>query len=479
MISAVERFEAATQSFENGTYGDAIKKFEEFIDKHPSHEKIPLAKVKLVQSLLADTFKQRNWDETIVRAEKHLPALLEDDEVDLEPIRQDLAVMLPNSTLEMAKRATKQDTKAELVEQLNKAKKAKQLVDNPVYVPNSKRKQANIAKVLDDIDEEIAKGDGLIQKQNDFDQAMAQIAAFRTDGQTDKAFATYNELIRDYGDLRANEQLQNEMRQVSQIESRLVKAITPELGSANAVRNSPIQSSSILASLNGTPIESLRGEMIPVLVDGSVFGMDVSDGAVYWRHYVGYQSNIEPIKIDEQRILISDRSKNDLLLVAAKDGTVRWRAEVGEAFLQPQVDEGQILLTTESGKLMKLQLDSGQVMAASQIPQTANVPMVLSKRTGSIIQAGFYSNLYVLSADDLTCNDVFLLRSLPRKYRGPAGGLEQHDSGCRQPIGRLRFECARADGRRQSATGSTYSTSDTRCRDQSACSIWSFHVDHL
>ena len=110
MISAVERFEAATQSFENGTYGDAIKKFEEFIEKHPSHEKIPLAKVKLVQSLLADTFKQNNWDETIVRAEKHLPKLLEDDQIDLEPIRQDMAVILPNTTLEMAKRATKQET---------------------------------------------------------------------------------------------------------------------------------------------------------------------------------------------------------------------------------------------------------------------------------------------------------------------------------------------------------------------------------
>ena len=409
MISAVERFEAATTSFENGTYGDAIKKFEEFIEKHPSHEKIPLAKVKLVQSLLADTFKQRNWDETIVRAEKHLPKLLEDDQVDLEPIRQDLAVILPNTTLEMAKRATKQETKSGLLEQLDKAKNARKLVDNPVYVPNSKRKQANIAKVLDDIEEEIAKGDGLIQKQDDFDEALSKIATHRSQGETDKAFAIYNELIRDYGDLRANEQLQNEMKQVSQFESKLVKVISPTLSKASAVRGSPINSSVILASQNGTPIESLRGEIVPFLVDGAVFGIDVGDGAVVWRHHVGYQTDLEPVKVEGNRVLISDAAQNDLILVDAADGSVLWRIEVGEPYLQPQLVDDLILLTTKSGKLMKMFLESGEISAASQIPQSTNVPMVASKRTNAIVQSGFYSNLYVLSGDDLSCQDVIYL----------------------------------------------------------------------
>ena len=409
MISAVERFEAATKSFENGTYGDAIKKFEEFIEKHPSHEKIPLAKVKLVQSLLADTFKQRNWDETIVRAEKNLPELLEDDQIDLEPIRQDLSVILPNATLELARRATKQESKSELISELDKAKNAKKLVDDPVYIPNSKRKQATVAKLLDDITEEIAKGDGLIRKQDDFDSAMIQIAALRASGETEKAFATYNNLIRDYGDLRANKQLDQEMRQVSQMESKLVKTISPTVAIENAVRVTPIKSSFMLASQNGTPIESLRGEATPFLIDGSVFGIDMGDGRVLWRHHVGFQSTIEPIEVSEGRVLISDHSKNDLLLVSASDGKVIWRSEIGEAFLQPQVDESQILLTTDSGKVMRLELATGNVTVASQIPQSANMPMVRSPRTGLIIQPGFYSNLYLLSGEDLTCKDVFYL----------------------------------------------------------------------
>jgi tetratricopeptide (TPR) repeat protein len=188
LISAEDRFEAANQSFENGTYGDAIKKFEEFLEKHASHEKAPLAKVKLAHALIADTYKRKNWNETIVRAKTQLPPLVEDEDVDLDVIRQDLAVMLPTSVLNLAKIATKQESKSELTAQLAVAKEAKTLVDNPVYIPGSKRKQANVAKLLDEIDEEIAKGEGLIRKQGDFDKAMTEIKTARESSQTDQAF---------------------------------------------------------------------------------------------------------------------------------------------------------------------------------------------------------------------------------------------------------------------------------------------------
>ena len=164
-----------------------------------------------------------------------------------------------------------------------------------------------------------------------------------------------------------------------------------------------------LASQNGTPIESLRGEIVPFLVEGAVFGIDVGDGSVIWRRHVGYQTDLEPVKVEGNRVLLSDAARNDLILVDAADGSVSWRIEVGEPFLQPQIGDNLILLTTKSGKLMKMALESGEISAASQIPQSANVPMVASKRTNAIVQSGFYSNLYILSGDDLSCNDVIYL----------------------------------------------------------------------
>ncbi len=414
LITAEDRFSAANQSFQDGTYGDAIRKYEEFLERHPSHKNAPMAKVKRVQSLLLDTYKQKNYNETVVRAGRELPKLIEDDSIDLEPIRQDLAVILPTSALEIARRATKQDSKSALVEQLAKAKNAKLLVDNPVYIPNSKRKQATIARILDNVEEEISKGEGLIRKQDDFDGALAKISALREQGESEQAFATYNALIRSYGDLQANETLQTEMRQVSELESRLVKPIEPGINTFSSFRPSPIQSSIILASTTGSTIESLTGKIVPILADGSVYGIDIGNGLVKWRTFVGYQTVVQPQMPDGETVLIADQQNHDLLMLRAADGTLVWRSEIGESFLEPQIDESTIFLTTENGKLIRLDLASGAAQAAVKIPQTANVPLTWSSRTGLVIQPGFYSNLYLLSAADLTCKDVFYLGH----YRG-------------------------------------------------------------
>ncbi len=413
MITAVDRFDAAVKSFEDGTYGDAIKKFDEFLEKHGNHEKAPIARVTRVQALLAETFKQKNWDETVARAEKWLPPLIEDEDIDLETIRQDLGVILPNTTLAMAKRATKQDSKPALIEQLAKAKNAKKLIDDPVYIPNSRRKQAQIADLLEKIDEEIAKGDILIKKQDDFESALSEIVSLRDQGQTDQAFSVYNNLIRAYGDLRSNEQLQNEMKQVSQLEAQLVKTIDSSISPAQNDRPSAIASSIILASKTGTPIESLQGQVLPILADGSVYGLDAGDGSIRWRRFVGYQTFIQPVATESDTVLVSDQLHNDLLLVNTDDGQVVWRTEFGETFLTPQVNEDAIFLTAESGNLFRINPADGSIQASVKIPQNASVPMVRFARQKLILQPGNYSNLYILNEEDLTCQDVIYLGHQP------------------------------------------------------------------
>ncbi len=413
-ITAEDRFEAANKSFQNGTYGDSIKRFNEFLEKHPSHKNAPAAKVTLVEATLLESYRQDNWGETIVRANRVLVDLVDDESIEWDGLRQNLAVWLPNSTLEIAKRAAKQESRTELVAQLEKAKSAKQLVDNKVYIPNSFRKKELTSKTLLAIDEEIAKCEVLIDKQKQFDATLTQIAALRETGETDEAHTAYNKLIRAYGDLRANEQLQEEMRKVSQLEAQLVKPIESSIAPVNAWRPNPIESTTLLASKTGEAIPSLAGEVIPVLADGAAYGIDLGDGSVKWRRFVGYQTTIQPKVVNSDYILIADQLNNDLVLVSANTGSLVWRCEIAEPFLDPQVDEEMILVTAESGNLFRIQPDSGEIKASSHIPQNANVPMMRSPRQGLIYQVGFYSNIYILSEDDLSCRDVHYLGH----YRG-------------------------------------------------------------
>ena len=214
-VSAEDLFAEAMKSYDSGAYSDAIEKFDKFLDDHKSHEKAPTAKVRRVQALLAATFETKNWDETINRAENQLPPLLDDEKVDMSLIRDDLGLMLPKSTFEIAKRATRQKGVPEMKAELTKANAAKALVDTASYIPANIRKKASVAKMLQNIDEEIARGEALIQKQEDYKKALGEIQALRSENKTDDAFRRYNLLIRQYGDLAAEVELQTEMKAVS------------------------------------------------------------------------------------------------------------------------------------------------------------------------------------------------------------------------------------------------------------------------
>ena len=92
----------------------------------------------------------------------------EDEDVDFGPVRDDLAFMLPTSTLNIAKRAEKQPTIEAMEKELEMARRANAIVNNPVYIPGSTRKSATVAKLLDDIANTIASCEGLIRKEEDY-----------------------------------------------------------------------------------------------------------------------------------------------------------------------------------------------------------------------------------------------------------------------------------------------------------------------
>ncbi len=415
LVSAEDRFKAMMESFETGAYKDAINKAEDFLERYPSHEKVPIVKVRMAQAYLADTYNSKNWDETIKRAETLLPPLVDDETVDLSPIRDDLSYMLPTSALNIAKRALKQPTIEAMKKELEMAMRAKKVVDNPVYIPGTARKKAAVAKLLDELDNTIAAIQGQIRKEEIFDVVLGEIRELTEQKKTDEAFRKYHELIREYGDLAARPELREAMHLVSEVEEQLVAHPDFRPEATSLPRPSPIRHTVILASKVGQPIETLDGEIVPVLADGSVYGVNLSQGAPVWRHHVGYETSIQPEVFDPQTLIMADQRNHDLMRIRRDDGSVVWRLEIGEKFFPPTIndDPRSIVVTTASGMVVKVDPENGAVLGVAKLPQAASTNAAFSSRTPYIYQPGSYSNLYVLSSDDLTCQDVFYLGHYP------------------------------------------------------------------
>lgn len=406
---AEDQFKAAMQSFDDNAYQDAVAKFDQYIGDNPRHENVPTAKARRVQSIMASAYSGRNWNETISTAESLLPPLAEEEDSRIDDIREDLGVMLPRSLLEITERAKKLNDLADMEQELAKTKGYKQIIDNPVYIPTSIRKKPTTAANLAKIDNNLRAIEGQINKEKEYKRAIVQIKQLGEAGETVKAFATFTKLTRNYGDLAARAELLDTMSAISLKERELVKPLEPSLEVANVARPSPIQSTVVMAARTGQPVESLSGEIVSFLAAGSVYGINAGDGNIVWRKFVGFQTTIQPLQLDQDSLLAVDQKNHDLLRLEKATGELRWRAAIGEPFLEPVFDDDQIVVTTESGKVLGLDRQSGRAELAAQLPQTANVSCLLANHHPYIYQPGFYSNLYVLSDQDFSCREVFYL----------------------------------------------------------------------
>ena len=406
-VSAEDQFKAAITSFENQTYGDAIEKLDKFLEDNPKHEKANVAKVRRVQALIAQTYEGKNWDETITRAKNHLPILLDDPDVKMDVIRDDLGVMLPNAALQISDRAIRQTTLQAMEDHLVKAQGAKEVVDNPSYIPNSIRKRTSVANVLDKFNNNILTIEGLIRKENEYKTALTEIKKLSDAGNTDDAFDYFKKLTQRYAELATRDELQSLMKSVSVKERELVKPTSVTFNVSASTRSQIPIETIVLASKNGEKLDANRDLITPVLAEGALYGIDSSDGTVVWRHWVGFESQLQPQLFNPDVLLICDQVNHDLLSVKRMDGSIIWRAEVGEPFMQPAFSDSMVVVTTRSGKVIKLEPETGNVTAACQLPQPANVAAMIAEREPYIYQPGSYANLYVLGQDNLECRDVF------------------------------------------------------------------------
>ncbi|MEM7455779.1 MAG: PQQ-binding-like beta-propeller repeat protein [Planctomycetota bacterium] len=412
-VSAEDQFKAAMDAFERNAWSDFLEKGEKFTEDNPGHDKVPTIRARLAQALIAQTYEQKNWDETIVRARTHLPPLVEDEDVDMNLIRDDLSVMLPNSALEITRRALEQTTLDQIKAELENALEAKSVVDNVSYIPGTMRKTERLSKVIGEIDDNILAIQGLIKKEDDYQAALGEISGLAERSETDAAFQVFQALTRKYGDLGARAELQELMQTVSTKERDLVQPGNVTLDVTNSAPESIVDNTIVLASLRGNPVEANRGVITPVFVDGTLFGIDSGDGSVAWRRFLGFETNVEWVEYNADLIVACDQSSNDVYMLKKLDGSVIWRTSVGEPFVQPAVSEAMVLVSTTSGKVIKLDPQSGNVLASVQLPQGVSVGGLIAEREPYIYQPGHYSNLYLLSQDDLSCKEVFYLGHTP------------------------------------------------------------------
>ncbi|MDA7906306.1 PQQ-binding-like beta-propeller repeat protein [Mariniblastus sp.] len=407
-----DMFEAAMSSFNKQSYGDAQKKFDNYLDQHASHRDAPKARVKRIHAIIRGTYGLKNYTEVIKQSKTLLPELREQEDANsqMEELRDDLAVMLPTSLASISKRATKITDLEKMKEELVRVKDFFTLVEDPVYIPNSRRKSPSVNDNYLKIANNIATIEGQIEKEEQYELDLDRIEMLNEGKKTEEAFAVYQKLTRNYGDLASRSRIRELMLKISETEKALVKHVElPEVKVAEVPRSGAVEQTVVLSVTSGKPVPALKDEVVAFLAEGSVYGIDAGQGIVKWRRFVGYETTNQPEVTTDEKVFVSDQRNNDLLQLDLQSGELIWRVEIQEPFLAPSVTDKAVILNTESGKLLQLDRATGELMHSIQLPQPVNVSAMLADRDPYLYQVGSYQNLYVISSQTLDCVEVFSL----------------------------------------------------------------------
>jgi len=399
-------FKAANDKYNEGNFATARKLFADFLENFPNHDKYSQeARAKEMHSLLAETYENENWKETLNRTFNKLPPFANSKDEDYASYRTDICLIIARSLAELSTGTLKDETVQGMTDNLARISELKKaLIDAPAVFPSSERKRN--AKSLEIIDNNIRTLSYNIQKEKDYSEALVTIRELGDSGKTNEALELFVNLTRQYGDLAVRDELRSVVTKVSKQESALVQQIDFPLTTVKEFEATAVEQSMVLGSFYGEPDEGLRGEIVPTLVDGSIYGIDAGGGEILWRIFVGIETGIHPITMDGESVLISDLSKQQVLKVRLTDGALIWRSSIGETFFEPAFKNDKLFITTATGKILRLNPATGELVVACQLPQKANTGALISEQHPLIYQTGFHSNLYVLSTEDLTCTEV-------------------------------------------------------------------------
>lgn len=417
----------AEDSFQKRAYMDCMAKTEKLLEMSPRHENASSWRVRIVHCMLAQAYEASNYSEVLKIAETHLPSA--SDEEAFGDLRGDLAIFLPTSALEVTNVANDANvggnngvvSKDLLVEELAKAERAQGIVKDSRFLTGAQQKAE--AETIDEIDDNVRRLSDAIEKEDDYAAAKTKIEDLTEESRTDDAFQEYNLLVREHSDLATRDELRKLMKDVSVEEVGLVKDAGVDITGMKDDFPSLVESQVVVARREGISIDSLKGEVQPVLADGVLYGVDVGDGTILWNRFMGYEASYEPQWSDPENhdeLIVSDQRRNQILKIKARDGSLVWRADIGEAFCAPTVTVDKIFVSTFSGKMIGLESATGNSFASAKLPQKLQVSPTASNRYPWIYQPGTYSNIYVLDKENLTCKEVVYLGYEPNSVSAPA-----------------------------------------------------------
>lgn len=405
-------FSEAENDYNNGSYGQAIHKYEQLLKAFPNHDHASTARVHQGMAGMRQAIDAGGDFSAHLKLSKDVLERI-DREKDFSLAQNELIVLLPRLAEGLSKKAAAGSSSA-LVDE---TRQALALVEK--YVAKNDRPAQALQAIADSLqitEHRLAQESALAKAVTDIREAVAA-------GKGDQAYEVRRQLLKEYPKLISDEQLAKATLEVTAAQRAAVKVSAETRAAETTEAASPLLASQAIYTRTEGKANGADGEVVMALAGGAAFGLDAADGRVLWHRHVGFDTNFVPQPVTKERggdRLVVDSARGEILRIAAVDGALRWRQSCGGPIdSEPVVFENQILVTTAAGTLTRLDAANGQALGQVTIPQPLPVGPGVNARKNLLYQIADHSNLYVLSATDGQCQEAFYVGHTADTVRTP------------------------------------------------------------
>ena len=393
----------AGKHYAGGSYTQAIHQYERFVENHTKHPEFSAAKVNLgLAKLWKATSSTTDFSNALSTAQDVLREIEEEEA--FSNAQGELASLLRNIAEGLANQAEAATEPTKVTELVKLSDTALSYYANTKYVPTNFRDEAKLAEIdqtLQRVERSRAQNAGLAQALADMQVAI--------DGQdTAKAYQLHDKLLDDFPGLVNNNQLTAKVLEISTAEAAVVKYVEDALAAETQPRPSNVVAELTLAHRSGPTVATDEG-VAAVRISGAVYGLNLKDGAVRWRRFVGMAPRQTPVALPTGDLLIVDQQNNELLKLEGATGSLIWRLPFESTISKPVLVGDRALVTEYAGKLHVIDVASGQRSGYVQFAQQLPAPPTVGPQGKRVYLAGEHSSLYTLSTDDFSCLGVFFL----------------------------------------------------------------------
>lgn len=397
----------ANKLYDQQNYQGAQDMYLTFLDNFPDSQYASLATTRITMTELykAAQFKQEPWRAVDLAKEK-LPLIAEEEGMNEE--RGNLAALLVDIAKNLAFSAGKAKETSEKQSLLDKLDEQLELMNDPLYMPTSMK--TTLAGPIQEVNESRARVKRDISRNIQLDESEASMKEMLDQKETKKAYDIRKTLVRNFPELHNHERLMTLIRSASEIQQTLVKPAANLPETVVGEEQGETLQSIVLTTLSGRNAPDMSGEVLYFRAGGSVLAFEGENGKLRWRRYVGDAKDLPPVRLEDgSGVLLSESASLEVLRCSAQDGKIAWRAKIEESFSRPISVGDDVYVSTESGRLISLDADSGDAKWATQIPQPLQTGPGIDDRANRAYVPGDHSNLYLLNTRDGSCLESFYI----------------------------------------------------------------------